>query len=95
MRFTVPEYRKRDFSVLFCLKKEVGEMAIFGPKAWVNPFGKMSILRLFDFCGFFGLESRFFVLEYRKRHFPGPYCLKKKLGKVVIFVRKPWVNPLE
>ena len=24
------------------LKKKVGKMAIFGPKPWVNPFGKMS-----------------------------------------------------
>ena len=23
-------------------------MAIFGPKPWVNPFGKMSIFRLFE-----------------------------------------------
>ena len=41
-------------------------MAIFAPKLWVNPFGKMSILRLFEL-----LIWRFFVLEYRKPHFPG------------------------
>ena len=29
-------------------KKKVGKMAIIGPKPWVNPFGKMSIFRLFD-----------------------------------------------
>ena len=27
-------------------------MTIFGPKAWVNPFGKMSIFRLFEFFVF-------------------------------------------
>ena len=26
-------------------------MAIFGPKPWVNPFGKMSIFRLFNKVG--------------------------------------------
>ena len=28
-------------------KKRVEKMAIFGPKPWVNPFGKMSIFGLF------------------------------------------------
>ena len=28
--------------------KKVGKMAIFGPKPWVNPFGKMSVFRLFE-----------------------------------------------
>ena len=36
---------------------------------------------------------RFFVLEYRKTHFPGLYSLKEKVGKMVIFAPKPWVNP--
>ena len=29
-------------------KKKVGKMAIFGPKPWVNPFGKRSIFRFFE-----------------------------------------------
>ena len=41
-------------------------MAIFAPKPSVNPFGKMSILRLFELRIW-----RSFVLEYRKPHFPG------------------------
>ena len=53
-------------------------MANFGPKLWVNPFGKTSVFRLFEpFC-FHSIEDRFLVLESRKRHFPGQYCLKKK-----------------
>ena len=60
-------------------------MAIFGPKPSVNAFGKMSI--------FYSLERFFFFLEYRKRHFPGLYCLKKNVGKKGIFRPKPWVNP--
>ena len=47
-RFFVLQYRKKHFAGLYCLKKKVGKMAIFGPKLWVNPFGKMSIFRLFQ-----------------------------------------------
>ena len=34
------------------------------------------------------------VLEYRKRHFFGLDCLKKKVGKMAIFGPKPRVNPI-
>ena len=34
---------------------------------------------------FYRLQRRFFHLEYPKRHFPGLYCLKKKVGKMAIF----------
>ena len=54
-------------------------MAIFGPKPWVNPFGKMSIFRLFEVPFFKAFERRFFDLEYRKRHFP--ILLKKESWK--------------
>ena len=63
-------------------------MAIFGQKPWVNPFGNMSIFRLFELRVFYSLERRFFVLEYRKRHFPVLYCLKKKVLKMAIFGQK-------
>ena len=46
-RINVLEYHKRYFPCLYCLKKKVGKMAIFGPKPWVIPFGKVSIFRLF------------------------------------------------
>ena len=51
----------------------------------------------FEFLNFvfYSLERRFLTLEYRKRHFLGIYCLKKKLGKIAIFKPKPWLNPLE
>ena len=42
---------------------------------------------------FYNLERRFFVLEYHKRHFPGLYFLKKKVGKMANFGAKPWANP--
>ena len=68
-------------------------MAIFGPKPWGNPFLKMEILRLFDLSVFIAQKGAFCVLEIRKRHFCGLYCLKKKVGKMAIFGLKPWVNP--
>ena len=93
-RFFVLEYRRRHFPGLFCIKKKVRKMAIFIPKPWVNPFGKTSIF--FVFLNFFFLKPRkaFFVLEYRRRHFPGLYYLKEKVGKMAIFGPKPWVIPL-
>ena len=43
---------------------------------------------------FYSLERRFFVLEYRKRNFPGLYCpKKKKLEKRPFLDQKKWVNP--
>ena len=51
-RFVVLEYRKGHFPMLYCRKKKDGKMAIFGPKPWVNPFGKMSIFRLFELLVF-------------------------------------------
>ena len=47
-----------------------------GLTPWKND--KFSIFK--TFC-FYRLQRRFFVLQYRKRHFPGLYCLKKKLEK--------------
>ena len=68
-------------------------MAIFGPKPWINPFGKMSIFRFCELYVFYSLERRFLVLQYHKRHFPDLYCRKKKNGKMAIFGPKPCVNP--
>ena len=60
-------------------------MAIFQSKPWVNLFRKITIFRLFELLGFFSLERRFLVLEYRKTHFPGIYQIKKKLKKGKFF----------
>ena len=64
------------FLACIALKKG-GKMVIFGTKPWVNPLGKMSIFQVFELF-FYSLERRFFVLEYRKGHFPMLYCRKKK-----------------
>ena len=89
--FFVLEYHRIHFPGLHCVKKKVGKMAFFGPKTWVNPFGKMSIFRLFELFVFIAQKSVYF-LEYQKRHFPGLYCLKKKVGKMANFGPKPWFN---
>ena len=95
-RFFVLKYGKRHFPGLYCLKKKVGKMAIFGPKPWVNPFWKMSIFRLFELLVFIALKVVFFVLGYRKRHFPCLYFLRKKNWIYGLFFGpKPWVNPFE
>ena len=72
-------------------------MAIFGPKPWVNPIGKMSIFRLFNLFFFFlAWKGVFFVLEYHKTHFTGLYCLKKeKLEKWKILDQNHGLTPLE
>ena len=51
----------------------------------------MSIFRLLNFL-FLYPRKAFFGLEYRKRHFPGLYCIKKKVGKMSICGPKRWVN---
>ena len=78
-RFIALKYRNRHFPGLYCLKTKVGKMAIFGPKPWINPMWKNVNFSTFWTSCFYPLERRFFVLEYHKRHFPGLYCLKKKL----------------
>ena len=40
-------------------KKRVGKMAISGPNPWVNPFGKMSIFRLFKLLVFIAQNGVF------------------------------------
>ena len=44
--------KKSHFPSLYCLKKKVAKMAIFGQKPWVNPSGKMSIFRLYELLVF-------------------------------------------
>ena len=68
-------------------------MAIFGRKPWVNPFGKMSIFRLFKLRLFKGQRAVFSYQSIVKKHFPGLLCFKKKVRKMPILIPKSWVNP--
>ena len=51
MRFFVVEYHKTHFPCLYSPKKK-GKRANFLTIPWDNPFGKMSIFRLFELIGF-------------------------------------------
>ena len=67
-------------------------MAIFGPKPWVNPFGKMSIFRLFELFVFIAQKGVFLCQNMVKDIFL-PYIAKTKVEKMAFFGPKPWVNP--
>ena len=69
-------------------------MAIFGPKPWVNPFGNMSIFRLFELLVFIAQKGVFSLQNIVNDIFLAYIALKKKFGKMAIFGPKPWVNPV-
>ena len=64
-------------------------------KHGLTPLEKSQFFPLFELAVFFSLERRFFVVQYRKTHFPGLYCLKKEVGELAIFGPKAWVNPFK
>ena len=82
-------------------KKKFGKRAIFGPKPWVNPFGKMSVFLLLELFCFYRLQRRFVEwmnrkdVEYRNRYFIGLYCLKKNWEKGPFLDQNHWLTPLE
>ena len=92
-RFPVLEYHKKTFSWPILPKKKSWKNGHFWTKNMGYPLGKNVSLSSFWSSSFYGLERRYFVLEYRKRHFPGLYWLKKKIPKMAIFGPKRWVNP--
>ena len=70
-------------------------MAIFGPKAWVNPLGKMSIWRLFGLLVFIGQKGVFSFQNIVKDIISGLYCLKKtNLEKWPFLDENSWGNSL-
>ena len=71
-------------------------MAIFGPKPWVNPFGKMSIFGFFELLVFIAQKGVFSFQSVVKVHFFGLYCLKKKnLKKRPFLDQNHGLTPLE
>ena len=93
-RFFVLEYCKRHFPGLQCLKKKIGKMTIFPRKPWVIPFGNMSIFRLFELFDFIAQKGVFSFQNIAKDIFLAYSDQKKKVGKMAIFRRKPWVITL-
>ena len=68
-------------------------MAIFGPKPWVNHFGKISIFRLFQPLVFIAQKGVSSFQNIVKDTFLAFIAQKKKVGKMAIFAPKQWVNP--
>ena len=82
------------FLAFISKKKNLDKWPFLDQNHWLTPLEKCQFFEFVNFVFFCSLERRFFfVLEYRKRHFPGLYCLEKKLRKRAIFGPKPWVNP--
>ena len=90
--FSFQNIVKDKFLAYMLRKKKVGKMAIFGPKRWVNPFGKMSIFRLFKLLPFIPSKGVFSFQNIVKDMFLANIAQKKKVGRMAIFGRKPWVN---
>ena len=79
----------------YIAKKKSWKNGYFWTKTMGSLLWKIVTFSTFlTFC-FYSLERRFFVLQYRKRHFPGLYYLQKKVGKMSIFGSKLWVNRFE
>ena len=55
----------------------------------------MLIFLTFSTYCFYCLDRRFFVLEYRKTHFPGLYCVKQQVGKMANVDQNHGLTPLE
>ena len=70
-------------------------MTIFGPKPWVNPFGKMSILRLFGLLVFIAQKGVFSFQNIIKDIFLAYITLKKKLEKWQFLDQNHELTPLE
>ena len=67
-------------------------MVIFGPKPWVNPFGKMSIFRLFELLLFILQKGVFSFKTFVRDIFLAYTAKKKEVEKMARFGPKPWVN---
>ena len=94
-RFSFPEYRKKHFPGPYCLKKISWKNGHFWTKTMGWPLRKNVNFSSFFTCCFYSLERCFFVLEYGKRHFPGLYCLKKKLEKWPFLDQNHGLTPLK
>ena len=83
-RFFVLEYHKGHFPSLYWVKKKVEKWPFLDQNHGLTFLEKCQFLTFWSCC-FFSLERLFLVLDYHKRHFPNVYCLKKKVGKMVVF----------
>ena len=79
--FSIQNIEKVIFLTYSAEKKNVGKMAIFGPKPWLNPFGKMSVSRLFELQVFIAYKGVFSFYNIVKVIFQAYIALKKRFEK--------------
>ena len=85
-RFFVLEYGKGHFRMVYCRKKKNLEKRPFlDQKHSLIRLGKCHFFNFLNLSFLWPKKVFFFGLEYRKRHFPGLYCLKTKVEKMAIF----------
>ena len=70
-------------------------MAIFGPKPWVKPLGKMSIFGLFELLVFIAQKGVFSIQNILKDIFLAYIALKKELEKQPFLEQNHGLTPLE
>ena len=75
--------------------QKVRIIAIFGPKPWVNPFGKMSIFLLFEILDFMAQKGVFSFQNIIKDIFVPYIAKKKKLEKRPFSDQNRGLIPLE
>ena len=76
-------------------KKNVGKMAIFKPKPWVNPFPKMSIFRILELLVFIAYKGSFSFQIIVKVIFLTNIALKKRLKKWPYLNQNHGLTPIE
>ena len=70
-------------------------MAIFGPKPWTNPFGNISIFRVFERLVFIAQKGVFLFQTIVKGIFLAYIAGNKKMEKWLIFDQKRGLTPLQ
>ena len=93
--FSFQNIIKHIFFGLNCLKKGVGKMAFLGPKPWVNPFGKMSIFRLFELLVFRAQPGVFSFQNIIEDVFLAYIVQKNRLEKWPFLDQNHGLTPLE
>ena len=89
------EYHKRHFPGLYCLKKDVGKMAVIRPKPWVKPFEKRLPLRLFELLFFIAYKGFFSFYNIIKDILLAYIARKKNLKKWPSLDQNHRLNSLE
>ena len=90
-RCFVQEHQKTHFLGLYCPKKKQEKWPFLDLNQGLSLLEKS---QFFDFLNFLFFCQRFFVLEYDKTHFLGPYWQRKKSWKNRQFQTKTMDYPL-